>query len=196
MDPSMRSIAATVAKIFRSVTAHFTTALFEDGQFLFAMGGHCPVKNRIRVFHFTATPVEGRIDVQVREILNNPGMFVFGSGRASVELRLSAGMQPLLALKETIEDSDEPSVGGFVQYGMFDPLRQEFRLYSVHDYVIDHHDRVIWTGPTFRGLPLYGASPPGHEMALVVAQTVILPFQNQIDQYLDDGYLGMNLEEL
>jgi hypothetical protein len=196
MDPSMRSVAATVAKVFRAVAAHFTAALFADGQFLFAMGGHCPVENKTRVFYFTASPADGRIDVLVEEILLDSDVFVFGSGRQAVESRLETGIQPLLALKETIEDEDERSVGGFVQYGMFSPAEKEFRLYSVHDYVVDHQDRVIWTGHVFRGLPLYGAPPPGQEMGLVVAQSIILPFQDQIQRYLADGYQGRNLEDI
>jgi hypothetical protein len=186
-DASLDSVANTIAKFFRHVSAKFGEVLDKNAITTFALGGRCPVQKKVRVFSFRIVPSGSAMNAEfTEEDLDEP--LVLGAGSDAARARLRAGGTPLEALKDVIEDNSVPSVGGTVQYGRFD---EGFKLFSVQDYWTDLATREIHVGFFFRGIPFLD-EPEEFMGSLFVPQTAILPFQARIKRHIEDGYAAIN----
>lgn len=189
MDPSMDSVAMTVMKFFNAVRSEFVRVLFDNGEFMFALGGRCPVNQRTRVFKFDIRLEGDGLAVDHEEVLRNQNdVIAFGSGRKAYEKRSKTGASHLDALKDVMEAPACPTVGGFVQYGRFGPHGHGFQLMAVHDYRICEAEKVIKSGVVFRGLPLYGTAPQGFEGGLAIPQRVLDPFRERLKDFDERGF--------
>lgn len=91
------------------------------------LAGYCPEQQQLRVFEFST---DGKTNThRCEEILRQSRGFRFmGSGKRAAEKYIAeSGSGAFQALQHVIDSEKDPSVGGPIQYGIFQGW--EFRIY-------------------------------------------------------------------
>lgn len=102
------------------------TALASRGIAEIHLAGFCLTEKKHRVFKFS-TDVSTNIH-KCEEVLTETAFSVSGTGKKRVLEKLGNGEQPLMLLRNVIEDADVESVGGPLQYGRF--KQERFKVFA------------------------------------------------------------------
>ena len=118
----MDEIANLLMRGFEEICRGFAVPLGKSSDIIIVFAGYCIDQRKLRAFKMQH---DGATNMQIiNEVLEDiGGIEIYGSGARSG--RIAFGAKPfsskdaLDALQEVIEDQNDPSVGGNIQYGSF-----------------------------------------------------------------------------
>jgi len=109
-----------------------STVLAENAHAEIHLAGHCPERNRIRVFRFS-TDRRTNEHRQTEVLLQDMGHVLSGSAKELARQQTLNGCSPFAALRHVIDQQLDPAVGGPIQYGTFEGNRFVIRLLAQLD---------------------------------------------------------------
>jgi hypothetical protein len=185
---SFGTICDLVAKVSSEIARSLKADLdWDDTSIDFLIGGYCPKEKRVVVNWMRLDDTSTGIRTQYQEVLRNIGEYItLGSGKGKADAIIANDLTPgsyklLSVLRRVCLDEDEPTVGGFVQYGRFHG--QDFHMMGVQDYRIDPNGLMEFAY-TYRGTNLFQKDGPYGTDALVLTGTFVAPFHDEINDEL------------
>ncbi|HWY98524.1 MAG TPA: hypothetical protein VNY36_05500 [Bacteroidia bacterium] len=183
-DLSMNGIANLVFKVYERVSRDLYNAIEDASISTLILGGYCPSLERIQVFEYGATVADDNIVPFRKEILANNGYEFYGSGAPEARAVYAAGQRhPLFIIREVIRGTKVSSVGGGLQYGVFDE-NNNFKILGVQDYKLDSYGAPIYLD-TLRGLNIYKDEFTREDDGFHIAYPLAQPFQREVNEILD-----------
>jgi hypothetical protein len=180
IELSMLNIGQLIAQFHEHTSRIICEQIGNRGIAEFILSGYCLATNRIRVFKYLINTSSFPIRVVLSEILAQDGIEYMGSGvrQARHIFEQSPNMSKFSLIKQIINDSTIPSVGGNIQYGKFND--NDFQIYGVLDYENEPNGQLR-TRFNLRGTELYKEDfrAPFH-----IDYPFISPFQREIDDAL------------
>lgn len=166
---SMSGLANLIFTAYRLISIEVCrTSIGENGRAAIVIAGWCTEKERVRTF---SMETDSNNEHSYKEILTGPNEYLFiGSGKKKAEAVLSSrssSIDYLNALKAVIDDPQEDSVGGSIQYGQFEG--REFKISGIVELNNGVH---YWRG----ALDLNSNEFMGRHDALVPGLKYIDPF--------------------
>ncbi|MEN3324820.1 hypothetical protein VP395_13865 [Mariniflexile soesokkakense] len=183
---SMEKIADIVFKIYKKTTSDLTQILLKNGVCELLLGGYCPEKNKIKVFHYSLEILEDRTIPKFEEILENDNSILFyGSGKKSAEIVYNQNKNtiPLKILREIVKDENITSVGGGLQYGAFE--NRNFNIFGIEDYSLNRNGSFKEYLLTLRGITLYKGEFEIDMNDFHISYNFLRPFADEINQAFD-----------
>lgn len=178
---NLNSLANIILKVYNKTTLEIGQIIREDGLSELIFSGYCPEQQRIRIFHFSYDASDFPIRTFYNEILNEDGIVFFGSGKRIAENIHSE--QPTLSifhiLKKVINDENEKSVGGGIQYGEFS--NNNFKIYGVEDYETNNDNTFKEYLYTLRGINLNKDEFEHDDSQFHISYTFKRPFADEIE---------------
>lgn len=186
-DLSMDSLASIVASMLERIWYKCADGLGNDVFAQVAFVGYCPARKRQRAF-LLITEAVYPAHVEVREVEPTPRGLYFGSGRRAAEALLEgrAELTPPEIVRAVANDPAVPSVGGRVQYGRM--AGENFQVFSVIDYDVDHEARAITVGYYFAGVDLTGPGRPALPDGYHLLPRAVDPFAREPAELAQAGY--------
>lgn len=183
-DLSMQGIANLVFKVFRKTTEDLAPILCASGMCELILGGYCPEKEYVRVFHFFCETSKHPIAPQYKEILTTDGVEFYGSGADEAKSIFNNAPQlaPLRIIKQVIKDNKVNTVGGGLQYGDF--TNGNFNICGVQDYALNEDGSFKEYILSLRGIDLYKDDFERDADGFHIAYTFLTPFEDEINEIL------------
>jgi hypothetical protein len=125
---SFEKVAKICFEAYRQISAKVCDALLgPKGIAAIQLAGYCPEQRQVRIFEFSTNTNTNMHCCE--EILKQAiGFRLMGSGRQAAERHIrDSGCTAYEALHRVIDLNEEASVGGPIQYGIFEG--EEFRIY-------------------------------------------------------------------
>lgn len=125
-----------------------STSIGKNGICEILLAGFCPKKNSVRAFKLSTDPTTNKHSCIEILATGAAQIELSGSGKTAKSLEKRLLENPLLALKDVIDDPTRPDVGGSFQYG--ECSDDEFKIFC--EYLIDENG-----GPSYMrsGLNIY-----------------------------------------
>ena len=176
---SMDGIAKLVLNVFSSVTLALVDSLLDHKALSeLILGGYCPVENKVRVFKFSSDISVHPITPCCIEILKTEDTQFFGTGKTEAEniSIASKNLTPLGIIKQVIQCGKVDSVGGSLQYGVFEH-DNNFKIYGVADCeLVNGHPKDSFQ---LRGMNLYNDELEKGADGFHVSYECVTPFEKE-----------------
>lgn len=183
---SLEGICKSISKFVVNISDELRFGAGRDPNVEFLIGGFCPSEQKILVYKLELVDYGDHYEVLCDEVLiDEEEIITLGSGSdAANEIintrGITAGLSPLKVLREICHDENEPSVGGYLQFGNFE--NNNFTVFGVQDYRIDENDNLEYLY-TYQGTLLYKGAFEFDENDFHIAPTFIMPFGDEISDY-------------
>lgn len=148
-DVSFDKLVTIIFKAYKVISkAVCETVLAERGISEIFIAGFCPKEKGLRVYKFETNPISN--SQSFSEVLRTEGEYILsGNGKNRAEQFLKTLTEPtimrdlLLALKETIDDTNVEDVGGHIQYGVLGG--NAFITHGIVEY-LENGEIKYWRG--------------------------------------------------
>jgi len=193
-EVSMNSIANLVFKVYKKTCIDLLSILGEKGVSELILSGYCPLEDKIKTYVFTVDPKKYPRVPKFDEILISDEIILYGSGKKMGEEihHKNPNFSPLFILRAVINDQNEMTVGGGLQYGEFD-LENNFNIYGVEDYELNTDGSFKEYKHQLRGIEIYRKEFERDVDDFHISYSFKRPFITEIDHKLQE-YLD-RLEE-
>lgn len=168
-DISMDGIAEFIFQSYKYISKNIGLRFGFEATATMVVAGFCFAQKKVRAY---LLELGGNQEFSCVEILQQDGDYhIIGSGKAKAEKEIPSKPSSkhfLLSMKSVIDDNDEPTVGGAIQYGCFEG-KKKFKIRGIIEYTDEgvHH----WRG----GLDLNDPVFQTHS-SLFASLTYIDPF--------------------
>lgn len=183
-DFSLEGIAKLIRKVLSMTNTDLGAIMNKRGLSQLILSGYCPNTLNIRTFKFEFDYTSYPVKTDYKEILSDPGVEFFGSGKTEAELlyKENNSLSPYHIIKRVIKEAKVPTVGGGIQAGEFE--NNNFKILGIEDYSVDESGYFEDYLLTLRGITLYKNEFETGMDEFHISNTFLQPFEKDIDDLI------------
>jgi hypothetical protein len=192
-DFSIDNLTDISFAIYKQVSRQLTEIHRENGLTEVLFGGYCPISNEFTLYKFYPKPlINGEPLDYEKEELNLNGQTIFIGDKAAKDKagellnNLNRHYSHFHLLRDIINDTEVPTVGGNIQAGLFRPTK--FKTYGIVEYSTfeDEYGMLqVKDSYKFRGLSLDFDDTELRKGHINIKKTFFNPFEHEREAFFN-----------
>jgi len=199
-DFSIENLTDIAFAIYKQVSKQLTEIHRENGLTEVLFGGYCPVNSEFKLYKFYPKPliVGEPLDYEKEEV-NLDGQTILIGDKAAKEKagellsNLNRQYSHFHLLRDVINNTDVPTVGGNIQAGLFRP--KKFKTYGIVEYSTfedDYGMLQVKDSYKFRGLSLDFDDTELRKGNINIKKTFFNPFEHEREEFFNQVFKSID----
>lgn len=199
-DFSIDNLTDIAFAIYKQVSKQLTEIHRENGLTEVLFGGYCPVNSEFKLYKFYPKPLISNetLDYEKEELNLNGQTILIGDKSAKEKAgellkNLNRQYSHFHLLRDVINNTDIPTVGGNIQAGLFRPIK--FKTYGIVEYSTfedDYGMLQVKDSYKFRGLSLDFDDTELRKGNINIKKTFFNPFEHEREEFFNQVFKSID----